>query len=158
MRIDGSLFFGSVAYVREQFARLRLEHPEQQHLAIVAQGIGFVDIAGADVLANEAEQRRAEGGGLYLINVKSGLWESLEECHALDRINPNHIFRTKSAALRGIFQKLDKSKCRHCTARIFTECASVEFVEGPTPAPARPRQPEALPRPALVPAAEPASV
>ena len=158
MRIDGSLFFGSVAYVREQFARLRLEHPEQKHLAIVAQGIGFVDIAGADVLANEAEQRRAEGGGLYLINVKSGLWESLEECHALDRINPNHVFRTKSAALHGIFQKLEKSKCRHCKARIFTECAGVEFIDGPTPTqvPIRPRQPEALPSQVLVPEVEPA--
>ena len=157
LRIDGSLFFGSVAYVREKFARLRQEVPEQKHLAIVAQGMSFVDIAGADALANEAVQRQAEGGGLYLINVKSGLWESLEECHALDRINPNHIFQSKSAALHGIFQKLDKAKCRHCTARIFTECATVEFADSPTPVPARPRQPEALPRPTLTPDAEPAS-
>jgi SulP family sulfate permease len=129
MRIDGSLFFGSVAYVREKFVRLEQQHPEQKHLAIVAQGIGFVDIAGADVLANEAERRRADGGGLYLINVKSGLWESREECGALDKINPNHIFQSKSAALHGIFQKFDKSKCRECTARIFTECATVEFTD-----------------------------
>jgi SulP family sulfate permease len=129
MRIDGSLFFGSVAYVREKFVRLEQQHPEQKHLAIVAQGISFVDIAGADVLANEAERRRAAGGGLYLINVKSGLWESLEECGALDKINPNHIFQSKSAALHGIFQKVDKSMCRECTARIFTECATVEFTD-----------------------------
>jgi len=149
MRIDGSLFFGSVAYVREKFVRLEQQHPEQKHLAIVAQGISFVDIAGADVLANEAERRRAAGGGLYLINVKSGLWESLEECGALDRINPNHIFQSKSAALHGIFQKIDKSKCRECTARIFTECATVEFT-GTRPA-SRDRQPalEVYPEPVL---------
>jgi SulP family sulfate permease len=125
MRIDGSLFFGSVAYVREKFARLEQQHPEQKHLAIVAQGISFADIAGADVLANEAERRRAEGGGLYLINVKSGLWESLEECHAMGKINPNHVFQGKSAALRAIFHKMDKSICRDCKARIFLECATV---------------------------------
>ncbi len=125
MRIDGSLFFGSVAYIREKFSKLEQNHPEQKHLAIVAQGISFVDIAGADVLANEAARRRADGGGLYLINVKSGLWESLEDCHAIDKIDANHIFRTKSAALHGIFQKLDKSICQSCTARIFLECASI---------------------------------
>ncbi len=129
MRIDGSLFFGSVAYIREKFARLEQDHPQQKHLAIVAQGIGFVDIAGADALANEAERRRADGGGLYLINVKSGLWESLDECHAIDRINPNNFFGGKSAALRAIFQKLDKSVCRTCKARTFLECATVERVD-----------------------------
>ncbi|MEJ2590406.1 MAG: SulP family inorganic anion transporter [Candidatus Thiodiazotropha sp.] len=131
MRIDGSLFFGSVAYVREKFARLEQEHPEQKHLAIVAQGIGFVDIAGADVLANEAERRRAQGGGLYLINVKSGLWESLEECHAIDAINPRNIFGSKSAALHAIYQKLDKSACENCSERIFTECQQVEVTLDP---------------------------
>jgi SulP family sulfate permease len=133
MRIDGSLFFGSVAYIREKFAKLEQQRPDQKHLAIVAQGISFVDIAGADVLANEAARRREIGGGLYLVNVKSGLWESLEECHAIatDKVCAKNIFQGKSAALHGIFQKLDKSVCRSCTARTFTECATVEFVGKP---------------------------
>lgn len=127
MRIDGNLFFGSVAYIREKFSRLEQNHPEQKHLAIVAQGISFVDIAASDVLTAEAEKRRAAGGGLYLINVKQGLWDSLEEFHALDKIDAHNIFQSKSAALRGIFQKLDKSACQNCSKRIFNECASVEF-------------------------------
>ena len=57
--------------------------------------------------------------------MKQGLWDSLEECHAIGKIDPNHVFRTKSAALRAIFQKLDKSVCRGCQARIFLECATV---------------------------------
>ena len=130
MRIDGSLFFGSVAYIREKFARLEQQHPEQKHLAIVAQGISFVDIAGADALANEAERRRAEGGGLYLINAKSGLRESLEECHAIEKIGAENIFPGKSAALRTIFEKMDSSVCRGCRARIFLECATVPFADG----------------------------
>jgi sulfate permease, SulP family len=125
MRIDGSLFFGSVAFIREKFARLEQQHPEQKHLAIVAQGISFVDIAGADVLANEAVRRRAEGGGLYLINAKSGLRESLTECHAIEKIGAGNIFPGKSTALRAIFEKMDHSVCRDCRARIFLECATV---------------------------------
>jgi len=140
MRVDGSLFFGSVAYIREKFAELEQERPEQKHLAIVAQGIGFVDLAGADVLANEAERRRATGGGLYFINVKSGLWESLEECHAIDKIDPRNVFQGKTAALRAIFQKLDKDVCRTCTARTFLECASVEGPDTAQTGPAGPRR------------------
>jgi SulP family sulfate permease len=123
MRIDGSLFFGSVAYIRERFGRLEQERPQQKHLAIVAQGIAFADIAGADVLAAEAERRRADGGGLYVINAKQALWDSLEECHAIDRIDPRHFFQTKSNALRAIYQRLDRSICDKCEARIFLECA-----------------------------------
>jgi SulP family sulfate permease len=131
MRIDGSMFFGSVAYVREKFARLEQDHPQQKHLAIVAQGISFVDIAGADVLANEAERRRSIGGGLYLINVKEGLWNSLEECHAIDRINARNVFRGKSAALHAIYQKLDKSACETCNRRILIECQKQPTVTQP---------------------------
>lgn len=129
MRIDGPLFFGSVAYLREKFAKLEQQHPEQKHLAIVAQGISFVDIAAADVLADEAARRREAGGGLYFINMKGGLWDSLEECHAIapDKIDPKHIFQGKSAAITGIFQKLDKDKCSTCRARSFLECSSVEY-------------------------------
>ncbi len=151
IRIDGNLFFGTVAYIREKFMRLEQWHSEQKHLAIVAQGITFVDIAGADVLANEAQRRRAQGGGLYLINVKQGLWDSLEECHAMDRIHPNHIFQSKSAALHGIFQKLDKEKCRTCRARIFHECAGIPY-EGDEPLVQLPRRPGV---PAPQPVAEP---
>jgi sulfate permease, SulP family len=147
MRIDGSIFFGSVAYVRERFAKLEQGHPQQKHLAIVAQGIAFADIAGADVLADEAVRRRAAGGGLYLINAKAGLWESLEECHAIDRIDPHHFFQTKSSALRAIFQRLDKSICRDCQVRAFLECAEVEGgtavkPQQAGPAESRPAQPQ----------------
>ncbi len=126
LRIDGSIFFGSVNHVQEAFAELEEKHPEQKHLAIVAQGINFVDVAGASALVGEARKRKARGGDLYFIKVKKGLWESLDSCGGLDDIGPNNIFQSKSAALTGIFQKLDKDICRTCDKRIFRECASVE--------------------------------
>ncbi|WJW76367.1 SulP family inorganic anion transporter [Thiohalobacter sp. IOR34] len=131
LRIDGSLFFGSISHVQEAFARLEEEHPEQTHLAIVAAGINFADVAGSDVLAAEARKRRARGGALYLIHVKKGLWESLESSGALDVIGANHVFQSKTAAITAIFQKLDKSICQHCEVRVFRECASVPRLEKP---------------------------
>ncbi len=129
VRVDGPLFFGSVSYMLEEFARLEKQHPEQVHLAIAAQGISFADLAAADALAGEAVKRKARGGGLYLISVKEGLWDSLEENNAIDRIDPNHIFEGKSVALQTIFQKLDKSICQTCTKRIFLECQSVKYID-----------------------------
>ncbi|HED14276.1 MAG TPA: SulP family inorganic anion transporter [Gammaproteobacteria bacterium] len=126
VRIDGSLFFGSVPFLTEEFARYEKNRPEQKHLAIVAQGIGFADLAAADALKNEAEKRRSKGGALYLINVKKGLWDSLEESNNLDGIDPRHIFQGKTAGVHAIFQKLDRSICADCTVRIFLECKTLD--------------------------------
>ncbi len=112
LRIDGSLFFGSVDHIEEAFARLEAEVPEQTHLAIVAKGINFADLAGGDVLVKEANKRKARGGDMYLVNVKQGLWDSLEKCECIEDVGANNIFQTKNAAITGIFQKLDKAICR----------------------------------------------
>ncbi|WP_455205018.1 SulP family inorganic anion transporter [Kaarinaea lacus] len=125
LRIDGSLFFGSINHVEETFAKLETEHPEQKHLAIVAKGINFADLAGGDVLVKESKRRKARGGDMYLVDVKQGLWDSLDKCDCIDRLG-GKIFQTKPAAITAIFQKLDKSVCRTCDKRIFRECATVK--------------------------------
>jgi SulP family sulfate permease len=124
VRIDGSLFFGSVNHVQETFDRIRTESPEQKHLAIFAQGINFVDLQGGEALAEEAHQRKQNHGNLYMINVKQGLWTSLEKYGCLDATGARNVFQSKTAAIRGIYQKLDKSICAGCRQRIFHECNS----------------------------------
>jgi SulP family sulfate permease len=90
--------------------------PEQKHLAVIADGINFVDLQGGEALAKEAERRRADGGGFYLINVKQGLWEALERCGCMEAEGARNVFQSKEAAIRGIFQKLDKSVCATATS------------------------------------------
>jgi len=122
IRIDGSLFFGSVDHVQNYLARLEDQVPEQKHLAIVSQGINFADISGCSLIKSEALKRRQRGGDLYLVHTKKGLWDSLDKCHYFDEIGVKNIFQSKTAALRAIYQKLDKSICEHCDKRIFQEC------------------------------------
>ena len=43
LRIDGSLFFGSVDHVEEAFASLEATAPEQKHLAVIAKGTNFAE-------------------------------------------------------------------------------------------------------------------
>jgi len=64
LRIDGSLFFGSINHVQDEFERIREHAPEQVHLAIVADGINFVDTSGAQALVDEVRKRRRLGGDL----------------------------------------------------------------------------------------------
>lgn len=122
MRVDGSLFFGSVNHVQETFDRARANTPQQKHLALVAQGINFVDLQGGEVLVEEARQRKNDGGGFYLIGVKQGLWDALERCGCMDATGARNVFQSKSAAIHAIYQKLDKSACKGCEKRIFLEC------------------------------------
>jgi SulP family sulfate permease len=126
LRIDGSLFFGSVAHVEQGFDALRARYPGQTHLAVIADGINFVDLQGGEALAQEAKRRTDAGGGFYLVNVKQGLWEALERCGCMDATGARNVFQSKEAAIRAIYQKLDQTRCATCTQRIFRECKGSE--------------------------------
>lgn len=123
LRIDGSLFFGSVNHLEETFEKIRAKSPNQTHLAIICDGINFADLQGSHALYKEAKIRQhTMGGHLYLVNVKEGLWDALEACECFDREGARNVFQSKAAAIHAIYQKLDKSQCEGCTARIFQEC------------------------------------
>ena len=121
-QIDGSIFFGNVNRVEETFDLFRSTRPEQKHLAIVVQAIRFVDLQGAEAFAHEAEARRKMGGGLYIVNAQTHLWDAFEDLGCIDEIDENHFFLGRTAAIHAIYQKLDKSECVRCRNRIFLEC------------------------------------
>ena len=128
-RIDGSVFFGSVSRIQDAFDMFRSRNPEQKHLAIAAHAINFVDLQGGEALADEAKRRKADGGGMYLINVKKGLWDNMERCGCLDQVGAEHVFQGKTAAIHAIYQQLDKDICASCDKRVFLECEQ-EFGPG----------------------------
>ncbi len=128
VRVDGSLFFGSVNYLQESFEKLRTKYAAQTHLALLCDGINFADLQGGKALHEEAILRHKLGGDLYLINVKDGLWDPLQACGCFDDGEIRNVFQSKQAAIHAIYQKLDKSVCATCTRRIFQEC-------GPLPKP-----------------------
>jgi len=123
VRIDGSLFFGATAHVREKLAAQDQARPEQKHVAIIAHGINFLDLAGAEALADEARRRRQAGGGLYLVGVKDTAQEQLAESGALKVIGGANLFDSKTEAIAEIYRRLDREICRTCKARVFRECA-----------------------------------
>ena len=122
LRVDGSLFFGAVDHVRDELEALRRGASARPHVLLIGSGINFIDVAGAELLAQEAEAQRAAGGALYLCNLKPTVVDVLERAGLVDRIGRDRIFATKDEAIRGIYPRLDSAICRASTARIFIEC------------------------------------
>ncbi|MGO1246245.1 MAG: SulP family inorganic anion transporter [Oceanisphaera sp.] len=117
IRIEGSLFFGAVNHVQEY-----LQNVNEPKLLIVGNGMNFVDIVGAQMLLQESLRRRAQGGDLYLCNVKEGVMRTLKRNNLLERLGEDHIFANKGKAIHRIYDQLDPKICQTCTAKIFQEC------------------------------------
>ena len=131
VRIDGSLFFGATSHIRESLAAQDAAAPGQKHVAVVAHGINFIDLAGAHYLAEEAQRRRAQGGGLYFIRIKDTVQEQLAESGALKTIGGVNLFDTKTEAIETIYRRLDPEVCKTCRARIFRECQRGDAARDP---------------------------
>ncbi len=122
VRIDGSLFFGAVNYFQETLRTYEQEHPEQKRLMIEMSGVNFVDIAGAEALAQEAKRFRKRGGALYLLNTKASVTETLHQGGYDAEIGPANFFHSKTQALRNIYPQLDHDICKSCKQHVFIEC------------------------------------
>ncbi len=125
LRVEGSIFFGAVEHVSQAFRNVDEADPEKKNLLISARAIGFIDLAGAELLAKEATRRRKLGGGLYLVGVQPDFCEMLRRSGQVDTVGEDQIFRHKGEALQAIYPRLDSTICRSCTARIFQECQAV---------------------------------
>ena len=125
MRVEGSIYFGAADHVKRHFETLRERSPGQRHLLLMSKSINFVDMAGAEVLVEEARQRRAGGGGLYFYSLRKPVEEIFERGGHIAEIGRDNLFRGKREAIGGVFGKLDRSICARCRARIFEECLAL---------------------------------
>jgi SulP family sulfate permease len=122
MRVDGSLFFGSVGYVDEKLEKFLNEIPTQKHLALFAQGINFVDVAGAEFLVQLAQKQKDIGGSMSLYKVKDSVKAPLENGEHMAHMPEVKFFDSKGEIIEDLMPKMDPEICKTCTKRIFNEC------------------------------------
>ncbi|MDP1680898.1 MAG: SulP family inorganic anion transporter [Burkholderiales bacterium] len=122
VRINGSIFFGAVDHVQQSLHEIGEHDPQQKHVLIVASGVNFIDIAGAEMLAQEARRREKIGGGLYFYRIKESVCGTLRKGPYIRDVGDENIFPTKSRPIETIYTRLDVAICRNCRARIFKEC------------------------------------
>jgi SulP family sulfate permease len=125
LRINGEAFFGAVDHIQTNIEQVDEHLPTQKHLLIVASGINFVDIAGAELLTHEVRRRRRMGGGLYFYRMKDSARHFLERGGYLDQIGRENVFDVRDIPMDVIYPKLDVTICQTCQLRIFSQCKSV---------------------------------
>jgi len=121
IRIDMSIYFGSVNHIQKRIAKIA-EFENINHILIVASGINFIDIAGAEALVSENNRLKKSGGGLYFVGLKSSVYEFAARSCFIKHIGNTRFFDTKSQAIASIYRQLDKTICSQCDAKIFKEC------------------------------------
>jgi sulfate permease, SulP family len=106
VRIDGSIFFGSVIHIKNKLDKMVAGH---NTLLIIGNSINLVDMAGAEMLVHLADQLRKQGGGLYVSGLKrrtrayllrGSFWKhiGLENIHEDEYQALDYILNSNSAA------------------------------------------------------------
>lgn len=122
LRVRGSIYFGAVDHVRNHLHHVDEASPKKKWVMLLAQGINFIDLAGAQLLAQEAKRRHAFGGGLFLIGAQHSVWDMMSRGGQLEAVGPKRLVAHKGDAVRAAYQLLDNEVCRQCTLRVFNEC------------------------------------
>lgn len=122
VRIDGSLFFGAVSHVTERLRHLERRDSEARDLALIADGVNFIDVAGAEFLVQEADRQRRRGRRLYLLRVKPRVLAFLRRGGYLDEIGADAVFDSKSLGIATAVARIEPDFCRDCRSRVFLEC------------------------------------
>ena len=124
VRIDGSIYFGALEFISKQFEVFEKDK-HIDSILIVAHGVNFIDLSGAEWLVHEAEKWKKKGGGLYLVGSKLISQDVLRNGGFMDQIGKDHFFSNKTDAIEALYKRMDKVKCESCTARVFNECKTV---------------------------------
>lgn len=140
VRVDRSLYFGSVNYIQTRLQEIEAQEGINRIL-LVATRINYIDMAGAEMLVQEAKRLQQHGGGLYVVGLKPELWQFLAEGGFLKKIGAQHFFDNKADAITAIYSHVEKSVCSNCTKKIFVECGAQR--QGGTIAPRSPAANEA---------------
>ncbi|MCF6181958.1 SulP family inorganic anion transporter [Lutibacter sp.] len=121
IRVDGSLYFGSVESIANYFSDL-YENNDGKHLLVIAEGINFIDLAGAEWLMHEVKKWETTNRVIYFSGMKLVGQNVLIKGGFFDEIGREHFYKNKKIAIKSIYQKLDKKVCETCEVKAFLEC------------------------------------
>lgn len=109
IRIDGSIFFGSVDHIRST-----LETEEvlgKENILLTFGGVNLIDISGAELLLLIKKRCHKAGGDLYLSGLSPEVRRYLLKSPYWDQLGGRkNIFNYKSEALTYISQKIEDNK------------------------------------------------
>ncbi|WP_353669226.1 SulP family inorganic anion transporter [Marinomonas sp. THO17] len=120
IRIDGSLYFGSIDYVQKALAECSQDGTK--YIIIVAKGINFMDVSGVLLLEAEINKLKKSGGNLLICSLKGTVSDELSSLPTYQKVLKHHIVDNSKQAIAKMLEWIDQTKCRDCQSRIFNEC------------------------------------
>jgi SulP family sulfate permease len=120
VRIDGSLYFGSIEKIADYFTAVYDEN-KIQYMLIAADGINFIDLAAAEWLTNEIIKWQNNRGGIYITGLKIISQDVLQKGGFVEKVGEDIFFKEKKEAIVAI-HKLIKQPCKQ---KVFDECSII---------------------------------
>lgn len=120
--IDGPLFFGSVDALRREFRHLEDQFPTQHYMVLLIKGVGRLDMPAAELLGEEAERRKARGGGLLIQTKLPDTLQRLNRFGVTAHLFGRRVFIHKGEAVASLFGSLSPDPCQDCALRLYREC------------------------------------
>lgn len=102
VRINGAIYFGAASYVQQALLRVDREDPRAVDVLVVARGIHYIDVAGAQVLAQEARRRHRLGGGLYFYRLPESAQSVLRKGGFIDEIGAQNFYTSRTGIVEHI--------------------------------------------------------
>ena len=103
LRVDGPLFFGSLDHVREGL--WAADERGYEHVIIDGSAVERVDLAAAEMLAQESERMRERGGSLLLCGFKDDARVLLRHPVLRDRVGDENVYSRADEAIAAVFEQ-----------------------------------------------------
>ena len=125
--IEGSIFFGSSAFVQDDLLRRLRNHPDTINLLIRMHRVNTLDASGVHVLELLLEEVRRRGGDLYLAGVNHRVFEVFRDSGFLRELGERHLRDTTGSAVRSAMREtFCPAVCAACDRVIFQECPELK--------------------------------
>jgi SulP family sulfate permease len=130
VRVNGPVYFGAANYVQQALQEIDENNPLQKSVLIAAASMSYVDVAGAEVLAQEARRRRRLGGGLYFYRTSRSVHDFLRQGGYDHEIGEGAFFPVMTNVIGALYWTLDPDVCRACRVKVFKECQGKLLPDG----------------------------
>jgi SulP family sulfate permease len=127
IRIEGSIFFGSSAFVLEDLQRRLKSHPHMSCLLIRMHQVNNFDASGVHALEQVGEELRERGGGIYFSGVNARVFQVFKNSGLLQEVGDAHIrSSTRSAIRQAMRESFCPFICTACEVGVFHECKELK--------------------------------
>lgn len=127
VHVEGSIFFGSTAFVNDDLQRRLRNHPGTAHMLLRMHKVNTLDASGIHILEILLAELRRRQGGLYFSAVNHRVFEVLKNSGFLKDVGESHVHTATGAAIR---QAMRESFCAHvcaaCPVNVFQECPELK--------------------------------